>query len=284
MNIMTNSAYQIVTDRILEQLDKGIIPWKKTWVGSPPINYVTRKPYQGINRLLLSQNCGGEYLTFNQCKELGGFVKKGEKGHMIVFYKLLEKEKLVGDEKTQHIPFLKYSTVFHISQCTGIESRLDDNRNSDIKPMHSGQNIIAHYIAQSGVNYMEKEGNDRAFYSPADDKIVMPSMPQFDSTNSYYSTAMHECVHSTGHKTRFDRLKDVAAFGSEAYSKEELIAEIGACFLMNEAGIDVAETFTNTIAYIQGWISKLKNDPKIIVTASSAAQKAADYILNIEND
>jgi len=277
---MKTSIYEMVTNRILEQLEKGVIPWRKTWRGSEPRNYVTQNPYRGINTLLLPY--GGEYLSFLQVKEAGGSVKKGEKSHIIVFYKPLEiEDKDTGETET--IPYLKYSNVFHISQCEGITSKLEPiQTNTDIEPITVAQDIINAYVNRSGVKIEHIEGSNRAFYRPATDTVTLPIIGQFESAEEYYSTAFHEAAHSTGHKSRLDRLTAPAAFGSQSYSKEELTAEIAACMLMNFAGIEIPATFENSAAYIKGWSKKLREDIKAIITASSHAQKATDLILGFE--
>jgi len=274
---MSMNIYEMITNRILEQLEKGVIPWRKSWKGNEPINYITRKPYQGVNLLLLPY--GGEYITFKQCKESGGHVKKGEKSNMIVFFKPME----IKDEETDEIksvPFLQYSNVFHISQCTGIESKLEQIQNNiTIEPIKQAQNIIDNYINRSGIKMEHIQGNHSAYYTPASDTITLPTIKQFESGEDYYSTAFHETAHSTGHTSRLNRIAKPAAFGSETYSKEELTAEISACMLMNLTGIEQPKTFINNAAYIQGWSKKLKEDKKAILTASGQAQRAVDYII-----
>lgn len=274
---MSVKVHEIVTQRILEELEKGVIPWRKTWQGSQPINYITRKQYRGINLLLLPH--GGEYLSYKQAKDLGGNVKKGEKAHMIVFYKMLQN---VDEEsgKISNFPYLRYSNVFHISQCEGIESKLEPIEiDSSIEPIQAAQDIINDYVKRSKVTINHVEGSHRAYYSPTIDTVTLPVIGQFTSNNEYYSTNFHELAHSTGHKSRLKRITDVAAFGSETYSREELTAEITSAILMSISGIEQPETFTNSVAYIHGWSRKLKEDNKAIITASSQAQKAADLIL-----
>lgn len=280
---MAVNVYEIVTNRIIEQLEKGVIPWRKDWRGSAPMNYVSRKPYRGINTLLLPH--GGEYLTFKQCKERGGKVKAKEKSHVIVFYKTLDKE----DEETgeiKSIPYLKYSNVFHLSQCDGIESKLEEIEiDPNVKPIDEAQRIFDDYILRSGVNINHLEGSDRASYSPTSDTITLPIIGQFETAEGYYGTAFHEVAHSTGHKSRLGREMDVgASFGSTSYSEEELIAEIAACMIMNSANIEQKDTFENSAAYIGAWLKKLRSDNRMIVTSSSAAQKAADLVLGVETD
>ena len=276
---MAFDIYQTITDRIIAQLENGVISWRKPWRGNPAINFVTRKPYQGINRLLLPD--GGEWLTFKQAHDAGGSIKRGEKSSMVVFYKPLTIKDKDGnetdDEKT--IPFLRYSNVFHISQTEGIETKLPPIIQDDsIKPIENAEHILSDYIHKSGVTLNIKPGSDRAYYTPSNDSITLPAIGQFDKSEEYYSTYFHEAVHSTGHEKRLNRKVGVSAFGSQTYSKEELIAEIGSAMLLNETGLEIAETFENNAAYIASWLKKLHDDKKLIVMAAGQAQKAADYI------
>ena len=185
--------------------------------------------------------------------------------------------------KINRSPLLRYSNVFHISQCEGIESKLEPVvSDNDIKPIETAQNVLDDYISRSGVGWEEITGSDKAFYSPGADKITMPVIGQFECPEEYYSVAFHEAAHSTGHKNRLDRdFSKNASFGSADYSKEELIAEISAAQIMNTIGIESSETFENSAAYIKGWLGRLKNDTKLIVSASSKAQKASDLILGV---
>jgi len=271
---MPVNVYELVTNRILAELEKGVIPWRKPWRGSAPINYISRKQYRGVNLLLLPH--GGEYLTFKQCQECGGKIKKGEKSHVINFFKMIEHT----DEETREVkeyPCLKYSNVFHISQCEGIVSKLEVVQ--EVDPVEAAQDIIKSYVSCSGVNFVHVIGSDRACYSPSLDKIVMPAMSQFESSGEYYSAVFHEMAHSTGHENRLDRITNLARFGTGPYSKEELIAEVSSAMLMNIAGIEQSATFENSVAYIAGWSKMLQEDKKAIVNAAGQAQKVVDYIL-----
>ena len=276
-------VYGIVTEKILKALEEGTVPWQKPWIGSEKaVNYVTRKPYKGINTLLLDQP--GEYLTFKQCTTLGGKVKKGEKAQMIVFFTFSEhKEKDAnGEDKITKFPVLKYYNVFHLSQCEGIESKLEPP-SPEADPLAEGENIINEYVTRSGVGFEAVKGSDRAFYRPSEDRVVVPHISQYKLVEEYYSTTVHELTHSTGHSSRLKRFGEkndgVAAFGDEVYSKEELIAEIGSSMLMSIAGIERPETFQNSASYLQSWLNVLKGDKRLIVTAANAAQKAVDLIL-----
>jgi len=278
---MAVNVYELVTKRILEQLKQGIIPWRKTWKGSVPVNYVTQKAYRGVNSLLLPQ--GGEYLTFLQTKQAGGNVRKGEKSQLVVFFKPMEVEdKDTGEKKT--IPYLKYSNVFHISQCEGITSKLNPVQADEVtEPMQDAQSIIDDYVNRSGVVLDIVEGSAKAYYQPSLDRIVLPSIKQFTNANDYYSVAFHEASHSTGHLSRLNRISDIASFGSQSYSREELVAEISAAMVMNNIGLEIPATFENSTAYINGWLKRIRGNDKEIVQASSQAQKATDMILGVED-
>jgi antirestriction protein ArdC len=275
------SIYDIVTERILKQLEAGVIPWRKTWRGAMPVNYVSRKQYRGVNLLLLPH--GGEWLTFKQAQDMGGTVKKGEKASVIVFYKTLEKENEEGEKKK--FPYLQYSNVFHLSQCEGIESKMEDVFiDETLSPIQKSEDIIAEYVKRSGVTIRHIEGGYSASYRQSDDSVTMPLMGQFASIEEYYSTFFHELAHSTGHKNRLNRLSENTSYGGASYSREELIAEISTCFTMNVAGIEISETFDNSVAYIQAWIKHLRNDKMAIVSASGKAQSSTNLILGIETE
>ena len=262
----------------MEQLEQGIIPWQKPWIGnSSAISRVTGKPYSLLNQMILG--CPGEYVTFRQCQQEGGKVRKGEKSSMVIFWKWIEQEDEESGEK-KSIPFLRYYNVFHIDQCEGLTARYAQEAPANPATAdEAADRIINAYCSREGVKLLHEEG-DRAFYRPATDSITVPHMRQFSATAEYYSTVFHEMMHSTGHKSRLDRLERVAAFGSEDYSKEELIAEIGAAALVNQAGLETSSSFRNSTAYIQNWLSVLRNDKRFIVSAAGKAEKAVNLILN----
>ena len=272
------NLYDEITRRIIEQLEQGMIPWQKPWIdSSSAISHVTGKPYSLLNQMLLGRP--GEYVTFRQCQQEGGMARKGEKSSMVVFWKWIEQEDEESGEK-KSIPFLRYYNVFHIDQCEGLTARYAQEAPANPATAdEAADRIINAYCSREGVKPLHEEG-DRAFYRPATDSITVPHMRQFSATAEYYSTVFHEMMHSTGHKSRLDRLERVAAFGSEDYSKEELIAEIGAAALVNQAGLETSSSFRNSTAYIQNWLSVLRNDKRFIVSAAGKAEKAVDLILN----
>jgi antirestriction protein ArdC len=270
--------YQEVTDRIIAQLEKGIIPWKKPWVssGCEAISHLTGKPYSLLNQLMLGRP--GEYATFKQVQEAGGKVRKGEKASMVVFWKITEQEDEKTGEKKQ-VPFLRYFSVFHIDQCEGLTPKYVPIMPDTVSADQNADRIIDGYVQHSGVRLIFREG-DRAFYQPTSDSVTLPHRKQFKATAEYYSTVWHELVHSTGHPSRLNRLDKVAAFGSEVYSKEELVAEIGAAALVNHCGLESPTSFRNNAAYIQNWLKVLKDDKRFIVSAAGRAEKAVNLILN----
>lgn len=280
---MGKSVYEMVTERIISQLENGIIPWEKPWSGiqSGAYNRISKKPYSLLNQMLLNHE--GEYATFKQWTDIGGHVRKGAKSEIVVFWKIQPVEEILedGTKEVKQIPLLRYFNVFHISQVDGVEP-LSKDELKDIEPIEKAESILHDYWNREGIE-IEHIASDDAYYSPSRDLIHLPLMEQFKDANEYYSTAFHESVHSTMKETRCNRAEDrkgkLVAFGSNEYSKEELVAEIGSANLMNILGIESDKSFRNSTAYIQGWLSKLRNDVKFIVSASGKAEKAVKYIL-----
>lgn len=278
------SVYEMVTDRIISQLKQGVIPWQKPFTGirSGAYNRISKKSYSLLNQMLLQYD--GEYATFKQWESLGGHIRKGEKSEIVVFWKIQPVEDIRedGTKQVKQIPLLRYFNVFHISQVDGVEPLPKDALN-DIEPIEKAESILHDYWNRENITVEHVKGND-AYYSPSRDLIRLPLFEQFTDANEYYSTAFHESVHSTMKENRCNRTEDrkgrLVAFGSNEYSKEELVAEIGSANLMNIIGIETKKSFRNSTAYIQNWLSVLKNDVKFIVSASGRAEKAADYILN----
>ena len=283
---MSTSVNEIVTNRIIEELEKGNIPWQRPWstAGRYAMSHSTKKPYSLLNQMLLRP---GEYLTFEECKREGGKVKKGEKGNFVVSWAKIKKVETdeEGNERTTIIPRLKYYYVFEVSQCEGIERNCtEEPKTYGNTPVESADNIITAYINRETVTFTATDSN-RAYYSPSEDAVIVPDLKYFEAVEEYYSTSFHELTHSTMHQDRCNRAEErkgkKVAFGSEEYSKEELVAEIGAATLVNMIGLESDKSFKNSVSYIQSWIGKLKNDKNLIVSASSRAEKAVNYILGI---
>ena len=281
----TNKIADMVTQQVIEGLKLGKIPWQKPWSAVHPHNFASKHQYKGTNILLLGIACTNKgyehplFASYKQIQTIGGRIKKGERGHVVVFYKPLEVEKDVEladgtiTKQLKTIPLLRYKTVFNISQT-----------DLDLKAVSETIKEFTHKPDMNAEQLLHKQkpiirhGGDRACYSPVTDTINMPTVKSFESQSEYYLTAYHELTHWTGHKSRCNRFDDGDhSFGSELYSKEELVAEIGGNMLSNYVGIKRAVT-KNSQAYINGWLSKLKNDSRLIISASSKAQQATVYI------
>ena len=272
--------YAAVTDRIIAQMEQGQIPWQKPWISTrKAISHASGKPYSLLNQMLLGRP--GEYITFKQCQEAGGHIKKGEKSSLVVFWKWLEQEDKETGEINE-IPFLRYYNVFHIDQCEGISARYatETAYPAAASTVESAQEIIYDYLGREAIKLTHSEG-DRAFYRPSTDEIFLPIRKQFVSTVEYHGTVFHEITHSTGHAKRLNRLSRAAFFGTEEYSKEELVAEIGAAALVNHCGLETSTSLRNNAAYIQNWLSVLRGDKRFIVSAAGKAEKAVSLILNV---
>jgi antirestriction protein ArdC len=281
-NRKSADVYSIVNDRIIEHLKNGVIPWRQPWTDAGlPKNLITGNSYKGINVMLLSSlgHKQNSFLTFKQVKELGGKVNKGEKGELIVFWKWHEKENKETGKK-EEVPTLRYYRVFNISHCAGIPEKLlppITERKHD--PIKSCEEIIQNMPDPPEILHKEQ----RAYYNPLHDYINMPKPETFGDGPSYYSSLFHELIHSTGNTNRLNRaeLMRSGGFGSESYAKEELTAEIGACYLKSYAGLQI-ERLENHASYIQNWLDRLKRDRRFILQASGKAEKAVEWVLGKE--
>lgn len=280
---MNTLSYEVITDQLLAAMEKGIIPWRKTWKGNFPCNAFSKSKYKGINQLVLglSPFMDNRWATWNQITEKGGKVKPGEEKNYvrIVFWKFNKVEnKRTGKEDS--VPYLKYFRVYNVEQCEGLDLP-EISTPQDINTIEEAEKIVEGYQ-----NCPEIIFSNKAYYSPIKDVIGMPNIAQFDTSEDYYATLFHEMAHSTGHSNRMARrvLISNAVSGSEDYSIEELNAEFTAYFLCNQCGIANRVLEENTTAYLQSWIRVLKEDKKIAVKCASNAQKMADYILGITNE
>lgn len=279
-----SKLYEQVTNKIIEEMEKGIIPWKKGWTAiSGAYNARSKRYYSFLNQIILGRP--GAYASFKQWNEMGCKIKKGEHSTFVMewFSKKIEYTTKNADGEEEQKSFLKWYPrtypVFHQSQVEGFE----EPEGMDIKPadpIKEAEEVKEAYEQRENIKILTNEQSDKAFYSPTLDYIRLPMKEQFADINEFYSVMFHEMTHSTGHSKRLDRGLDskLAAFGSQDYSKEELVAELGSAMSMARLGIDTPDTLRNSTAYLQGWLKALKNDKELIITAAGLAEKAVKYI------
>lgn len=281
-------VYQSVTDRIVAELEKGVAPWRKPWrdIGGGPRNIRNGRAYRGVNVLLLTLTSMAQgytdprWGTFKAVKETGGSVRKGEHGTRVILWKPCEGKPTgetdpeTGKPVREGYLLLRDYVVFNADQCDGVPA---DSAATEPLAEHErnalAESIVAGYVADLGPTY--ETGGDVAIYSPTIDAVRVPELGQFTSADAYYTTAFHELTHSTGHKSRLDRLER-GGFGTEPYAREELVAELGAAMLAGIVGLDPSD---QSAAYVGGWLSRLQDDRRLIVQAAAQAQKGADRIL-----
>ena len=286
--------YKMITDRIIEKLETGTVPWHKPWrsIGAPR-NLVSKKFYRGVNIwLLTAQGYTSPYwATIRQINELGGQVRKAEKSTPAVFWKVYvdgvevkagepepEGEEANGQGRRRLV--LRCYSIFNTEQCelpATITHKLAFPENRQLDPIEACEKILAGMPNPPEIVH----GGDKAFYSPMTDRITMPPHGLFENADEYWSTFWHEAAHASGHRKRLNResINEVATFGSAVYSKEEVLAEMTAAYLCGIAGI-ANRTIDNSAAYIAGWLKQLRDHPKLIIHAAAQAQRACDYVLN----
>ena len=273
-------AYEAITTRILELLDRGEIPWRKPWRSGWPHNLFSKREYRGINVFLLVNAGFGSagWATANQIRKHGGRIRVDqlEKPSRVFFMR--PNEWWVWNVP-QHVGWQEEGILCKVYEVWNWEQTegLDDHAPKP-KPSKTVE------LAEQFVNGMPgppaiKRHPSRACYYPREDVVAMPPDSQFKQREEYYSTLFHELIHATGHESRLERasLKQFKRFGDDDYSQEELVAELGAAMLCGAAGL-APLTIQNSAAYIQSWLKVLKNDRTFVVRASGQAQKACDYI------
>ena len=300
MNNVTNNICEKVTEKLVSMIEKGINPWRKPWSScgcEAAISHTTGKAYSLLNQILLGFR-PGEYLTFNQVKSAKGRVKKGAKASMIVFWasQTVSKVKETDDEGNEVVksvvrqysmPILKCYNVFHIDDCEGVKPKhtqdVSEIRKYDFEKDTTAEDVAFGYANRQGVDLSIVE-SDQAYYRPRTDSVVVPLREQFENRAEFYSTLFHELTHSTGHKSRLDRFKEDVSMAArkQEYSREELVAEIGAATALAKLGINDDESDANSAAYLQGWVSFLKNDNRAFIVAAGKAEKAVNMIFDID--
>lgn len=275
------SVYDIVTEKILKDLESGCLPWRRPWIGIKAAhNRISGKPYSMLNQMLL--NKPGEWASYDQWMALGktlnkkAYIKKGSKASMIVFFKKVEFEEEDGTKTERSV--LRYYKVFHIDDVVGIDPEEPYFYPYPINPSQESEDLFKKYIEREGIYYRESVGNE-AYYNPINDEIHLPDRRQFPSPEGYAETLWHEAIHSSGHASRLNRIGvQQVEFGSRIYGTEELIAEMGSAFIMHSLGIHTEDVLHNNAAYIDSWIRAINEDHKMIVKAAVAAEKAVNYI------
>jgi len=287
--------YAAVTDRIVAALERGTVPWRQPWRAlGQQANVVSRKPYRGVNQLILPL-LGYEsrwWLTFKQLKELGGRIAEGQSRRaggpgpaLVCFYRVYKRRHDETGEEERRFVLRAYS-VWNSAQVSGLPDWLvaEPTAQEPVDPIPECEALVERYLADGGPELAY--GGDRAFYDPARDHIQLPPAARFDTRASFYATAYHELVHSTGAQHRLARaeLAPAHGFGSDPYAREELIAEIGAAMLCAATRIDCAELGENSASYMAHWLGALRGDSRLVVAAASKGQRAADMIRGVGYD
>lgn len=288
-----SDVYTRITDDIVAKLEQGVRAWHQPWNAKHAAGNITRplrnngQAYQGVNILMLWLTAFDRgyscpiWLTFNQAKEVGGHVKKGEKGTAVVYANTFEKTETdteTGEATKEHIPFLKAYTVFNAEQVEGLPGHYYALAQA---PKNQAERLASAEAFFNGTGIDTRHGGNRAFYSPSNDFIQMPPYDSFESREHYYATRCHESIHATLHPSRLNRSFDSKRFGDDGYAIEELVAELGAAFLCADLGI-TPEVMPDHADYLACWLKVLKQDKRAIFTAASHASKAAEYLHNLQ--
>lgn len=287
-----SDLYTRVTDSIIAELEKGVRPWHKPWNAEHMAGRITRplrfngEAYKGVNVLMLwmAAELGGFsapiWLTFNQAKSLGAFVKKGSKGSLVVYADRIRKTDTGDDgEESEHdIFFMKGYTVFNVEQVEGLPDHYYQLAAPQLDPV---ARIEAADLFFANTQADIRHGGNQAYYANGTDYVQMPPFASFKDAESYCSTLAHELTHWTKHPARLNREFGRKTFGDEGYAREELVAEIGAAFLCCDLGI-TPEPRDDHAAYLAHWLKVLKDDKRAIFQAAAHAQKAADYLHNLQ--
>ncbi len=276
------NIYEETTTRILKQLEEGVIPWRKTWACGLPASLRTGREYRGINILILSAAVFSSryWVTFREALRLGGNVRKGQKATQIIYWHWRTPEELAKLQEQSGkadlapcVPF--YSAVFNLDQVDGVTAPEDNQIHSLDRRLQLAEDLFGTMPDKPEIVHSTMH---EPSYRPGADQIALPHLSQFESADEYYATFFHELVHSSGHVRRLNRKAEAQGDVIERYSFEELVAEFGAAFLCGFASISNADTENLAASYIHGWAKSLRNDPRMVLRAASAAQRAVDYI------
>jgi antirestriction protein ArdC len=276
------NVYEIVTQKLLELLGSGHCPWRKPGQDTPgglPANAISKRVYRGANTWILGSApySDNRWLSYKQARELGGSVRKGERSTVAVFWKLIDQkdDSTESTGRCQKLPILRYYSVFNAEQCDDLQLP-PLVRTGHHNRIEAAEEMIRSMPQPPAIT----ESGSAAWYMPASDRVNVPPLDCFESSDAYYATLFHELGHSTGHETRLARkeVREVASFGSAEYSTEELVAELTSAYCCAAAGLDNS-LIQNSAGYLQGWLAALSHDPRMFVLAASRAQRAADFIM-----
>lgn len=287
--------YACITDRIVAELEKGVRPWMQPWQAANAVGRVTRPlrhnglPYSGMNVLLLWSEAIARgfsspmWMTFKQALELGGAVRKGETGSMVVFASRFTRTETdaAGEEFDREIPFLKAYSVFNIAQIDGLPNGYYTNAPEPVRDPIARIDHADRFFANTGA--VIRHGGDRAYYSPATDHIQMPPFQTFKDAAAYVAILSHEVTHWTSSRHRVDR--DLSRYGKDRSerAREELIAELGSCFLCADLGVaPELEPRPDHVSYLASWLEVLANDKRAIFQAAAHAQRAVNYLHGLQ--
>lgn len=290
---MKQDVYERITSRIVADLEQGVRPWFKPWNAEHAAGRITKplrhngQPYNGINIIMLWSEAVTKgyaapiWMTYRQAKELGAHVRKGENGSLVVYANTLTRNEIdedTGEETEQEIPFMKGYTVFNVEQIEDLPPHYYALAEPVLDPVERIDRAES-YFAATGADI--RHGGNQAFYSVATDRVQMPPFETFRDAESYYATLAHECTHWTRHPSRLDRDFGRKRWGDEGYAMEELVAELGSAFVSADLGLAL-EPREDHAAYIGSWLKVLKDDKRAIFSAAAHAQRAADFLHNLQ--
>lgn len=269
---MSSKVAEIISERFVEALKAGTVPWRRPWKVQRPYNLKSKRQYQGVNMLMLGLAGYDDprWVTYKQCTELGGTVRKGQKGWPVVFFKMIPDKSHTPAEGEQQrtIPLLRYTTAFNVEQTEGLE--LGEYSSDSVIV---SDEYVSDFIRNTGIKVVS---GATPHYSVRDDVVVLPPEEMFTSRESFLSTYLHELLHATGHPSRLDRF-DMNTI-NDMYGKEELVAEIGSSILRAELGVETPDEFEQSAAYLAGWIKRLTDEPNLILSAARQAENGVEWL------
>lgn len=267
------SVSEIIAARFVADFNKGVAPWARGFNVIAPINLVSKRAYRGVNLFLLSMLGVDAALTYKQAQALGGQVKKGAKGIPVVFWNFPKKNEVTGEK--EGVPFMRYYTVFNVADVDGVD--FQPWHNAHLAKIETAETLFNEIREKAG--FTLKDGGNQPCFIPASNEIQMPTFERWNSNVRFYKTLFHECGHALGKVTG-----KTFGFHGESYATEELVAELFASVCLSKLGINSPDAWDNSVAYVQGWASKLGSDPQVIISAAQECQKRVDLVFGTVNN